>query len=107
MATAHPSWCRTAGSTIRPAHPTPRPAPASRCAPPRSSADHKPDYLAVNPNGTIPALRHGDTVLTDSTPTMEYIDTPSKGPHCTPPTRTGAGGCACASSTAIWGPRSA
>jgi glutathione S-transferase/GST-like protein len=45
---------------------------------------HKPDYLAVNPNGTIPALRHGDTVLIESTPMMEYIDEMFEGPALRP-----------------------
>ncbi len=45
---------------------------------------HKPDYLAVNPNGTIPALRHGDVVLTESTPMMEYIDAAFDGPALRP-----------------------
>lgn len=45
---------------------------------------HKPDYLAVNPNGTIPALRHGDVVLTESTPMMEYIDASFDGPALRP-----------------------
>jgi GST-like protein len=35
---------------------------------------HKPDYLAVNPQGTIPAMKHGDLVLTESTAIMEYVD---------------------------------
>jgi len=68
---------------------------------------HKPDYLAVNSNGTIPALRHGDTVPTDSTPMKEYIDTAFEGPALPPADAPGAGGCACVSSTAIWGLRSA
>ena len=25
----------------------------------------KPDYLAINPMGKVPALRHGDTVITE------------------------------------------
>ena len=45
---------------------------------------HKPDYLAVNPNGTIPALKHGDVVLTESTPMMEYIDEAFDGPPLRP-----------------------
>jgi glutathione S-transferase/GST-like protein len=35
---------------------------------------HKPDYLAINPLGTIPAMLHGDLVLTESTAIMEYVD---------------------------------
>jgi len=35
---------------------------------------HKPEYLSVNPQGTIPAMQHGDRVLTESTAIMEYVD---------------------------------
>ena len=35
---------------------------------------HQPDYLRVNPDGTIPAMVHGDLVLTESTAIMEYVD---------------------------------
>jgi glutathione S-transferase len=36
---------------------------------------HKaPPYLAVNPNGELPALRHGDRVLYDSQLIAEYLD---------------------------------
>jgi glutathione S-transferase/GST-like protein len=35
---------------------------------------HKPEYLAINPQGTIPAMTHGDLVLTESTAIMEYVD---------------------------------
>src|SRR5256885_10074217 len=28
---------------------------------------HQPDYLAINPQGTIPAMLHGERVLTEST----------------------------------------
>jgi GST-like protein len=45
---------------------------------------HKPDYLAINPLGTIPALKHGDVVLTESTPMMEYIDATFDGPALRP-----------------------
>jgi GST-like protein len=45
---------------------------------------HKPDYLAINPNGTIPALKHGDHVLIESTPMMEYIDATFDGPPLRP-----------------------
>lgn len=40
---------------------------------------HKPDYLAINPDGTIPTLEHGDTVLTESTEMGEYIDAAFEG----------------------------
>ena len=45
---------------------------------------HKPDYLAVNPLGTIPALTHGDRVLTESTAIMEYVDEAFPGPSLMP-----------------------
>jgi len=45
---------------------------------------HQPEYLKVNPNGTIPALVHGDIVLTESTPMMEYIDSTFDGPSLVP-----------------------
>jgi len=36
---------------------------------------HKaPDYLALNPNGELPALRHGERVLHDSQVIAEYLD---------------------------------
>jgi GSH-dependent disulfide-bond oxidoreductase len=45
---------------------------------------HKPAYLAVNPDGTIPAMVHGSRVLTESTPMMEYIDDEFSGPPLKP-----------------------
>lgn len=45
---------------------------------------HKPDYLQINPDGTIPALVHDDRVLTESTPMMEYIDETFEGPPLRP-----------------------
>jgi len=45
---------------------------------------HKPEYLAVNPDGTIPAMVHDDKVLTESTPMMEYIDDMFDGPRLSP-----------------------
>ncbi len=50
---------------------------------------HKPDYLAINPNGTIPTLRHGEVVLAESTPMMEYIDRAFPGPPLSPPDAAG------------------
>lgn len=36
---------------------------------------HKaPDYLAINPNGELPALRHGERVIADSALIAEYLD---------------------------------
>src|SRR5258708_11371604 len=45
---------------------------------------HQPAHLAVNPDGTIPALVHGTRVLTESTPMMEYIDDEFPGPPLKP-----------------------
>jgi glutathione S-transferase/GST-like protein len=47
---------------------------------------HDPQYLRINPDGTIPALVHGERVLTESTPMMEYIDAQFDGPSLTPRT---------------------
>jgi GSH-dependent disulfide-bond oxidoreductase len=45
---------------------------------------HKPEYLAINPQGTIPAMRHGDRVLTESTVIMEYVEEAFPGPPLMP-----------------------
>lgn len=45
---------------------------------------HQPEYLKVNPDGTIPALVHDGRVLTESTPMMEYIDEQFEGPPLRP-----------------------
>ena len=45
---------------------------------------HKPEYLRINPDGTIPALVHDDRILTESTPMMEYIDEAFDGPPLRP-----------------------
>ena len=45
---------------------------------------HQPDYLAVNPQGTIPAMVHGARVLTESTAIMEYVDEAFDGPALMP-----------------------
>lgn len=34
----------------------------------------KPDYLAINPNGVVPTLKHNGHVVTDSAVIMEYLD---------------------------------
>ncbi|MAM61409.1 glutathione S-transferase family protein [Maritimibacter sp. UBA3975] len=33
-----------------------------------------PDYLALNPNGVVPTIRHDGQVVTDSSVIMEYLD---------------------------------
>src|SRR5580658_7066349 len=45
---------------------------------------HQPAYLAVNPDGTIPAMVHGSRVLTESTPMMDYVDEEFPGPTLKP-----------------------
>lgn len=45
---------------------------------------HKPEYLTINPNGTIPALVHDDLMLTESTAIMEYVDEAFPGPKLRP-----------------------
>jgi glutathione S-transferase len=35
--------------------------------------NRKPDYLAVNPMGKVPALRHGDTVITEVAAICTYL----------------------------------
>jgi glutathione S-transferase/GST-like protein len=45
---------------------------------------HKPEYLKINPQGTIPAMIHGDKVLTESTAMMEYTDNAFDGPALMP-----------------------
>src|SRR6202045_3203777 len=39
-----------------------------------SKGDNRaPDYLAVNPMGKVPALRHGDTVVTEAAAICAYL----------------------------------
>ena len=45
---------------------------------------HKPDYLAINPQGTIPAMRHGERILVESTAIMEYVNEAFAGPPLMP-----------------------
>ena len=49
---------------------------------------HQPEYLAINPQGTIPAMTHsgplGHLVLTESTAIMEYVDEAFDGPALMP-----------------------
>ncbi|MXP41131.1 glutathione S-transferase family protein [Altererythrobacter soli] len=43
-----------------------------------------PEFLDINPDGTIPAVVHGRLVMTESTPAMEYIDDAYGGPPLRP-----------------------
>jgi len=45
---------------------------------------HKPEYLAINPQGTIPAMTHGHLVLVESTAIMEYVNNAFAGPALMP-----------------------
>ena len=45
---------------------------------------HAPEYLAINPAGTVPSLVHRGQVLTESTPMSEYIDAVFEGPSLSP-----------------------
>lgn len=45
---------------------------------------HAPEFLAINPDGTVPALVHGGRVFTESTPMCEYIDAAFAGPSLVP-----------------------
>ena len=45
---------------------------------------HKPEYLAINPQGTIPAMTHGSLVLVESTAIMEYVNDAFDGPSLMP-----------------------
>jgi glutathione S-transferase/GST-like protein len=43
-----------------------------------------PEFLAINRDGTIPAVVHNGFVMTESTPIMEYIDDAFDGPALRP-----------------------
>lgn len=45
---------------------------------------HSPDYLAINPMGTIPAMVHEGHLLNESTAIMEYVDARFDGPRLRP-----------------------
>lgn len=45
---------------------------------------HAPEFTAINPEGTVPALVHGGRVFTESTPMCEYIDAAFDGPSLVP-----------------------
>ncbi len=49
---------------------------------------HKPEYLAINPQGTIPAMTHrgpwGERMLVESTAIMEYVNEQFDGPALMP-----------------------
>lgn len=43
-----------------------------------------PEFLAINPDGTIPAIVHEGLMMGESTPAMEYIDEAFEGPPLRP-----------------------
>jgi len=43
-----------------------------------------PEFLAINPEGTLPAIVHDGVVMTESTPAMEYLDEAFHGPALRP-----------------------
>lgn len=45
---------------------------------------HAPDYLKLNPSGTVPTLVHDGKLLTESTQLCEYIDAAFEGPSLRP-----------------------
>jgi GSH-dependent disulfide-bond oxidoreductase len=45
---------------------------------------HQPEYLAINPQGTIPAMTHGSRMLVESTAIMEYVNEEFEGPELMP-----------------------
>jgi glutathione S-transferase/GST-like protein len=45
---------------------------------------HSPEYVAINPNGTVPTVIHDGFKMFESTPAMEYIDEVFDGPKLTP-----------------------
>ena len=45
---------------------------------------HEPEYLAINPNGTIPTLVHDGYMLAESSQMGEYIDAAFDGPSLRP-----------------------
>jgi glutathione S-transferase len=60
----------------------------------KQGTNREPDYLAVNPMGKVPALRHGDTVITEVAAICTYLadafpqaglniplDDPRRGPY--------------------------
>lgn len=48
-----------------------------------------PAYLAINPNGIVPALRHDGVAIVESTVICEYLDEVFPQPPLSPPTAAG------------------
>ena len=45
---------------------------------------HAPEYVKINPNGTVPTVIVDGFSMFESTPNMEYLDEVVHGPHLTP-----------------------
>ena len=45
---------------------------------------HSPEYVAINPQGTIPCVIHDGFKMLESTPNMEYVDEVFEGPKLIP-----------------------
>jgi len=45
---------------------------------------HQPEYLKINPDGTVPTVIHDGKVMTESTQALEYLDQALPGPCFTP-----------------------
>lgn len=52
----------------------------------------KPEYLNVNPNGTVPTLVHGDLVVYESAAIVQYLADEFPEKRLAPPIRTPAWG---------------
>jgi GST-like protein len=45
---------------------------------------HRPEYLKLNPDGTVPTVVHNGKVMTESTQALQYLDAVLPGPSFTP-----------------------
>ena len=45
---------------------------------------HQPEYLKLNPDGTVPTVIHDGKVMTESTQALQYLDAALPGPSFTP-----------------------
>jgi len=45
---------------------------------------HQPEYLKLNPQGTVPTVVHDGKVMTESTQALQYLDAVLPGPSFTP-----------------------
>jgi glutathione S-transferase/GST-like protein len=45
---------------------------------------HQPEYLKLNPDGTVPTVVHDGKVMTESTQALQYLDAALPGPTFTP-----------------------